>query len=318
MKYKNLVVKIINFAIISVIIFLSFKYIYKISSELSCEKVVAAFNMVQINYIIWALGLTILNYIIITFYDISVASQLNLKISFKKLSFISMLTFIINNNLGFGAFLGGILRFRFFSKMNIKIKDIGKYLVILSWVYWVGLIFLAFVTFVFVEPKYIINLPFSSIKITGFQIGILALIILISFSSLSVLKDIFNLKWKILFPIASSKRLLIITVISTLDWLILSFIFYFLLPGGNLSFEKFFPVFLVAQIGAVTSHVPAGIGVFDSIIIYYLKGIFNVNTLLLSLILYRIIYFIIPMIAAIIMFVIYEKKNNSKSTPSIN
>jgi len=264
--------------------------------------------MIELNYILCALGLTVLNYLIITFYDISVASQLKLQISFKHLSFVSLITFIINNNLGFGAFLGGILRFRFFSRMNIKIKDIGKYLVILSWVYWVGLIFLVFITFLFVEPQYVMELPFGKIKITGSEIGLLSLVLLISFFSLSVIKDIFNLNWKILFPIASFKRLIIITLISTLDWLILSFIFFFLLPNGNLSFENFFPIFLVAQIGAVTSHVPAGIGIFDSIIIYYLKDFFNVNTLVLSLILYRFIYFLLPMILAVFMFLIYENK----------
>lgn len=303
---KKSILKFINIAIIATIIYLSFRYMFQISKELSCEKVIAAFNSVQISYIIWALGLTILNYIIITFYDISVASQLKLKIPLKRLSLISLITFIINNNLGFGAFLGGILRFRFFTKMNINIKDIGKYLVILSWVYWVGLIFLSLITFLFIEPNYMFNLPFTNIKFSGYEIGIASLVILLAFSSLSIIKDIFNLKWKILFPIASSKRLVIITIISTLDWLLLSFVFYFLLPNG-LSFENFFPIFLVAQIGAVTSHVPAGIGVFDSIIIYYLKNIFNVNTLFLSLLLYRVIYFILPMIIALLMLLIYEK-----------
>jgi len=308
LNYRSLSVRFINLSIISLIIFLSFKYIYQISNELSCEKIIAAYNMIELNYILCALGLTVLNYLIITFYDISVASQLKLQISFKHLSFVSLITFIINNNLGFGAFLGGILRFRFFSRMNIKIKDIGKYLVILSWVYWVGLIFLVFITFLFVEPQYVMELPFGKIKITGSEIGLLSLVLLISFFSLSVIKDIFNLNWKILFPIASFKRLIIITLISTLDWLILSFIFFFLLPNGNLSFENFFPIFLVAQIGAVTSHVPAGIGIFDSIIIYYLKDFFNVNTLVLSLILYRFIYFLLPMILAVFMFLIYENK----------
>jgi uncharacterized membrane protein YbhN (UPF0104 family) len=152
MSRKNIFIKVINFSIILSVFFLSCRYLLNIAHNMSYSEVIISMNNTKLSYIIWALGLTVLNYIVITCYDFSVASQLKLKIPKRHLSLISLITSILNNNLGFGAFLGGILRFRFFSRMNISMKDIGKYLIIFSWVYWVGLIFLCGVTFVFIEP----------------------------------------------------------------------------------------------------------------------------------------------------------------------
>ncbi len=306
MNYKNIILKIINLSIISFIFYLSFKYLINVSNELSYQKIIASISSVSLNCVIYAIGLTVLNYLVITCYDFSVASQLKLKIPKRHLSLISLITSIINNNLGLGAFLGGMLRFRFFSRMNIRLKDIGKYLIIFSWVYWVGLVFLAGLTFIFIEPNYIVNIPFTDIKIKGIFIGLLAAVLLGLFFMISFFKDILKLEWKILFPIATTKKLIILTIISTFDWLLLSWVFYFLLPVNKLSFLNFFPIFLIAQIGAVTSHLPAGVGVFDSIVIYYLKDIFGINTLISTLILYRIIYFLLPLLVAVLLFFSYE------------
>jgi uncharacterized membrane protein YbhN (UPF0104 family) len=304
--------KTVNFIVISIIIYLSCKYLLQLSDEISLKKIITSLNFLNVKFIFLSFFLTILNYFIVIFYDISVSKQLKLSISFKHLSLISLITFIINNNLGFGAFLGGAMRLRFFSRLNINLKDIAKYLIIFSWVYWVGLIFLASITFLFIIPDTNILMPFVEAKINARLIGLLTISSLAVFILISVLKDIFKLNWSLLFPFASTKRLITITLISTLDWVLLSLIFYFLLPHGKLVYFDFLPNFLIAQIGSVTSHLPAGIGVFDSIMIYYFKDIFGLNTLLSSLLIFRVIYFIIPMIFALSMFFLYEIHWNNK------
>ncbi len=296
----------VNFLIIAIIIYLSGRYLFMLSNEISVKEVILSVNSLEVKFAILALALTCLNYIVAIFYDVSVSSQLKLKIPFKHLSIISLITFILNNNLGFGAFLGGALRFRFFTRLNISIKNIAKYLVIFSWVYWVGLFLLSSVTFLFIYPDSFITLPFTSIHLNGFWIGAGTGIVLSLFILASVLKDVFKLKWKILFPVASTKRLFIITVISTFDWILLSLIFYFLLPVGKINYFEMLPEFLIAQIGAVTSHVPAGLGVFDSVMIYYFKNIFGLNQLVSTLLIFRIIYFLIPMAVGSSMFCFYE------------
>jgi uncharacterized membrane protein YbhN (UPF0104 family) len=170
----------------------------------------------------------------------------------------------------------------------------------------VGLIFLCSITFLFISPKGFITLPFIELKIKGFWIGFYSIIALFLFFLISLIKDVYNLKWDILFPFASAKRLVLITITSTLDWLLLSFVVYFLLPETNITYLNFLTKFIIAQIGAVTSHVPAGIGVFDSIMIYYFKNTFEINRLILSLFIFRVVYFVVPMVFGISLFLMYE------------
>ncbi|GEM_PF-5736523 len=301
------ILKIFNLLIVGLIIFLCVKYLLTIFNELSYTQIVESFHKTDKTFILISLLLTVFNYLLVILYDYTVARQLAIKIPVKHLCVISLITFTFNNNLGFGALLGGVLRFRFFSRLDIKLKDIGKYLIMFSWVYWVGLVFLSIFTFLFIDKNYIIKIPHCSLSFDGHIIGKISLILFSSFFFISLVKDIFNLKWKILFPIATTKRLIILTIVSSLDWLLLSGVFFLLLPHGHISYLEFFPSFMIAQIGAVSSHVPAGIGVFDALIIFYLKDVFGINSIVLSLIMFRLVYFFLPMLAAIILFILYER-----------
>jgi len=300
------ITKVINLAIILFVIWLSIRYLSHVSKELSASQIWIMLKGISFKRVFEALFLTFVNYFIVIGYDFITASQLRLKIPKSYLSLISLISFIFNNNLGFGALMGGLLRFRFLSRFHIPTVVIGNYMILFSWIYWLGLLSLGTIFFLFISPGYVITLPFSAVTIKASLMGTAAALILGLFLFLVTIKKHYHVKNKLLYPIASPKLALAQIVISTFDWLLLACVLYTLLPSGSVSFLQYFPIFLLAQIGSVASHVPAGIGAFDSVFIFYLKPVLGINSVVTTLLLFRIVYFLIPLGIGILLFVAYE------------
>ena len=95
--------------------------------------------------------------------------------------------------------------------------------------------------------------------------------------------------------------------LSVMDWLIAAAVFYVLLPGSDhLTFVPFVGIFLVAQLAGLVSQIPGGLGVFDSIILVLLTPQFPSDTVVASLLAYRVIYYLFPLLAATSMMGGYE------------
>ncbi|UOD35378.1 UPF0104 family protein [Deferribacteraceae bacterium V6Fe1] len=303
---KKYILKAVNILIILFILYFTIVFIVDIFHSISWEKVKSAVLFIDSKMIFWAVLLTAFNYFIVTFYDLLTVKQIKLKIPYKKVFLYSLTSFILNNNLGFGAIMGGALRFRYLTKIGMNPILITNYMILFSWIYWLGLIALSFIVFLFIEPGYSLSLPFINFTIQAKLLGLIALIIVLIFFILSYLKQKRIVSGVTLYPIAKPKILLLQFTISTLDWLLLGLIFYFLLPNHNIDFFKYLPIYLVSQITAVSSHVPGGAGVFDGIMIFYLKNYYDVNTLVGSLLIFRLVYFLIPLAFGIILFFFNE------------
>jgi len=304
---KNYLLKMINLTIAFVIFIFCIRYIFKVTQDVSLNKVVYLMQSMDNKWIILALMLTAVNYLLVTGYDIITVKQLNLKLPHWHVSVISLISFILNNNLGLGAIMGGLLRYRFLSRLGVPPLMIGSYMILFSWIYWLGLIVLAAAVFLFLEPSgYKIILPFAGMKINASLLGWLAIFLFFMFISLSLIKKFFHLKTKFLFPIAPPKIFVFQTALSSLDWILLAVVFYLLLPIKSVEFLNYLPIFFMAQIFAVVSHVPAGAGVFDSIMFFYFKPVVGANNLISWLILFRVIYFLAPLGFGIGLFLLYE------------
>jgi uncharacterized membrane protein YbhN (UPF0104 family) len=103
-------------------------------------------------------------------------------------------------------------------------------------------------------------------------------------------------KWSITVPgpDMAVKQVLIASV----DWLLASSVLYILLPPVHIPFLAFFSIFMLAQIMGLFSQVPGGLGVFDSIMMLYLSNFMDSSAIIGVLIIYRLIYYILPLLAA--------------------
>src|SRR5262249_39612388 len=86
--------------------------------------------------------------------------------------------------------------------------------------------------------------------------------------------------------------------LSCADWLLVAAVLYVLLPPHRPAYRDFVAVFLVSQVAGVVSHVPAGLGVFEVVLLQLFPRAAAGSALLAALLAYRIIYSILPLLVA--------------------
>ncbi|MFN8583486.1 MAG: hypothetical protein U0163_21230 [Gemmatimonadaceae bacterium] len=91
-----------------------------------------------------------------------------------------------------------------------------------------------------------------------------------------------------------------------MDWTLAGAVFYALLPAGGLSLTHVLGVFVLAQVVAVASHVPGGLSVFEWVVVTTLGSSVPTDALLAALVMYRVIYYLVPFAIASLAFAAYE------------
>jgi uncharacterized membrane protein YbhN (UPF0104 family) len=84
-------------------------------------------------------------------------------------------------------------------------------------------------------------------------------------------------------------------------------LYFCLIPFVDIPFTTFIGLFVIAQTAGVFSQVPGGIGVFESIFLLALPGDIHRANIFGALLAFRIIYYVLPLIGAGGLFIIYEQ-----------
>jgi len=94
------------------------------------------------------------------------------------------------------------------------------------------------------------------------------------------------------------------------DIVLISSVLYLLLPdSAQIAFLPFVAVYLASILVGVVSHVPAGLGVLESMLLLLLPHV-PPEQLLASVLLYRVIYEVIPLVIALGIWGAYELLSN--------
>ncbi len=98
-------------------------------------------------------------------------------------------------------------------------------------------------------------------------------------------------------------------------------VLYVLFPGlSNLSYPMFISIYLLAQFAGLLSHVPGGLGVFETVLILLLPPSLKPAEILGALVAYRVIYYLLPLLAAAVLLgarEVLEKKEELKRAAEI-
>jgi glycosyltransferase 2 family protein len=79
-----------------------------------------------------------------------------------------------------------------------------------------------------------------------------------------------------------------------------------LLPKIPLSYPGFFGIYLLAQLASIISNIPGGLGVFETVMLLLLSPPISSATLFSALLVYRGLYYLLPLIVATVMLIASE------------
>jgi len=247
--------------------------------------------------ILAAVFLTAFSYLIMTGYDFFALKFINRPLGFRKIATASFIGYAFSNNIGLSMVAGASIRYRLYSSWGLSAIEITKVIIFNTLSIWLGFLALGVGVFLFqpLEIPMALNMPFSTDRPLGviFMIPIIAYLVLAGSKKGSVRLG----SLEITIPPA---RLFIPQVlVATIDWAMAGSILYVLLPPV-ISLPCFIGVYLLAQFAGLVSQIPGGLGVFEAVILIFLSPLMPASSIMGSLVIYRLTYYILPLIVAAI------------------
>lgn len=253
---------------------------------------------------ILALIMTGFGYALMTGYDILGFIHIKQKLSTWKIAFTAFVSYAVGNTVGFTAFSGTAIRYHYYGLWGVSKVKIAELIVFTHVTFWLGLMSISGIISVF-DPLTlpdVIKLPFASIRPLG--LIFLVLVVVYFIISVTVKHSVTIAKEEVTFPkpIISLSTI----VVAGLDWGLAALVLYLLLPPHiSMSYMGFFGIYIVALTAGLISTVPGGLGVFETVMLYLRPASVNAPQMLGSLIAYRLVYYILPLVVAVI-FILLE------------
>lgn len=224
--------------------------------------------------------------------------------NWKRTLLVAFYSYVLSLNVGLSIVSSSAVRYKMYQGWGYSTKDIAKLIVFASVSFWLGLVVLAGValcaTNVSFDGAY--PIPDALVKPVGALMVMTGLVYVLackfSGGNLKVRgREISLPGWK------SGVGQIGITVADTVA---AGAALYFLIPDDNLSFFAFTSIFCIAFFGGLVSNTPGGIGVFETVFLLFLPTTADGNELMAALVVYRAIYFLLPLVVACFLFSLLE------------
>ena len=274
--------------------------LFRLLRDIEIEKVVTALRLTSPTQILVAGGFVAASYVTLTFYDyFSLRTIGRRDVPYRVAAIASFISYTIGHNLGATVFTAGAIRFRIYSAWGLCVADVVKIAFVTGLTFWLGNAFVLGAGMLWAPEAVsaITQLPpwiNRAIALSGLAIiaGYLLWLLLQP-------RSIGRAGWRITLPCA---RLTLIQIgIGVLDLTAGGLAMYALLPADPaIDFITLLVIFVAAALLGFLSHAPGSLGVFEAAMLVALPQ-FQKEELLASLLIFRVLYFMLPFCAAVLL-----------------
>lgn len=231
----------------------------------------------------------------LTFYDFFALRTIGRNhVPYRIAAMSSFTSYTIGHNVGATVFTGGAIRFRIYSDYGLSAIDVAKICFLSGLTFWLGNLFVLGIGMTW-HPWAASSmdlLPDEVNRLIG--IGCLAGIAgyFVWLLTGEKRRELGQNGWKVVLP--SAKLTLLQVLIGVVDLGFCAMAMYLLMPmQPYIDFVSLAVVFIMATLLGFASHAPGSIGVFDAAMLVALPQ-FGKEELLATLVVFRILYFLIP------------------------
>src|SRR5689334_721490 len=236
----------------------------------------------------------------LTFYDFFALRTIGKKhVPYRIAALSSFTSYSIGHNIGATVFTGGAIRFRIYSDYGLNAIDVAKICFISGLTFWLGNTFVLGIGMA-VHPSAastMDQLPDAINRLIGVG-GIVAICAYLTWLALgNNRRELGQNGWKVVLP--SARVTLLQILIGVVDLGFCALAMYLLIPAQPpIDFMSLAVVFILATLLGFASHAPGSLGVFDAAMLVALPQ-FGREELLATLLVFRVLYFVIPFSIAI-------------------
>ncbi len=269
-------------------------------ARLHFSRVFADLQAIPRRRVLGALGLTAVSYWVLSGYDVLALRYLRKRLRYAQILFTSFIASAFGHTLGFAAFTGGAIRFRLYASAGVTAVEVATIAAFASLSIGIGLATLAGIS-LFLSPEQSASVLHLGHDLT-FLVGALLLAAVATYALWAALsRGVLEIRgWALRAPGPAIG--LPQVALSVVDLTLAGSVLWWLLPAGShIQFIPFIGAYAIAVIAGIVSHVPGGIGVFETVMLLILRGI-PPEALLGSLLAYRAIYYLVPLLFGAALF----------------
>jgi phosphatidylglycerol lysyltransferase len=266
--------------------------------------VIGHLQAIPARQLVAALLLTFVSYLALTGYDLLAFRWIGRALALRRIALVSFIAYVFSHNVGLSALGGSAVRYRMYSSWGVPPAELGRAIAFGFVTLWLG--FFALGAALLLADPVTLSGTWHGIATTRPLGAVFALVTAaywIFFVGRKRDLRLRSLSIEIPGPRISAAQ----TLLSALDWTLAAGAFYVLLPpAADPGFARFIGIFLIAQVAGLVSHVPAGLGVFETAMVMLLGSWHAPDVVLGTALAYRCIYYLIPFSFAIVLFAGFE------------
>lgn len=237
-------------------------------------------------------------------YDWSALRYIRKTLPLRTIALGGFLGYAFGNTIGLNAVSGGAVRYRIYSALGLSAYDVAAIATFASLSYGIGATMIGLCS-IAIHPMALHGmLPIDPALLRWGAAAVLAAMVL-GLGVVSVRRMTLHL-WRFAIPAPSPGIMAGQLGFTILDIALSAATLYVLLPTGSLDFATFVAVFAAATMAGVLSHVPGGVGVFESVVIAALPAEVPIQHAAAALLLFRLIYYLLPFGIALILLALSE------------
>ncbi len=262
------------------------------------ERLLGLVSQISVSSLFLALFFTVLDYLILSGYDLLSLNYINRKLPYSKVLEASGIGFAVSNTAGHAYASGGAVRYLFYTPQGLSRLDVLKLIVFETLMFFlgIGLIFSVAVFLIPLRPAFEASAYLHGLYAVA---GGLAVGFVLYYYFLIVPGHKFRLDGvEIVAP--TKKQTFLQFLIGFCDNFAVFLVFYVILSSFmSVDFLTVFIAFIIAQSIGIATQVPGGMGVFESLFLLLFPHIpSDRGNVLAALAVFRLLYFIFPFLLA--------------------
>lgn len=284
--------------------------LYRTLSRYSMDQLVAAVAAIPMTSLAAAAGFAALSYLCLSGFDYLALRYVGKPLPYYKAAWASFTSLSLGHNIGLAFLSSGAVRYRFYTRWGLDAEDVAKVILFCGVTVGLGLMVLGGVALTLRSDL--------AVEITGLSKGIVlvlggvCLALPAAYLTLAafVTKPLKIRKWSLEMP---PLRLAIgQLVVGSVNFAFVAACLHQTLAAvTDVAYVGVASVYVIANTTALISHVPGGLGVIESVVMYLLPG----QDLIGPLLVFRIVYFLIPLCIGLLVFLVtelfYKHKGNT-------
>jgi glycosyltransferase 2 family protein len=275
--------------------------LYRTLSRYSLDQLVEAVSAVPVPRLLGAAGFAAASYLCLTCFDYLALRYVGKPLPYPKAALASFTALSLGHNIGLAALSSGAVRYRFYSRWGLSTGEVAKVIVFCGITVGLGLLVLGGAALLLRSglAVEITGLSLPIVIILG--IGCLAVPAIYLILAAFVRKTLRIRRWSLEMPplpLAAGQVL-----IGSINFAFVAACLHQALAAvAEVAYLGVASVYVIANATALVSHVPGGLGVIESVVMYLLPE----KDLIGPLLVFRFVYFLVPLGLGSILFAVTE------------